>query len=44
MLLLQFNIALGFFGFSGELLSYLPTSNRGEGGYVRESETISFEL
>ena len=31
-------------GFSGELLSYLPTLNRGEGGYVRESETISFEL
>ena len=31
-------------GFSGKLLSYLPTLNRGEGGYVRESETISFEL
>ena len=31
-------------GFSGKLLAYLPTLNRGEGGYVRESETISFEL
>ena len=31
-------------GFSGKLLTYLPTLNRGEGGYVRESETISFEL
>ena len=31
-------------GFSGKLLSYLPTLNRGEGGYVRESETISLEL
>ena len=30
-------------GFSGKLLTYLPTLNRGEGGYVRESETISFE-
>ena len=31
-------------GFSKKLLSYLPTLNRGEGGYVRESETISFEV
>ena len=31
-------------GLSGKLLSYLPTLSRGEGGYVRESETISFEL
>ena len=31
-------------GFRGKLLSYLPTLNRGEGGYVRERETISFEL
>ena len=31
-------------GFSGKLLTYLPTLNRREGGYVRESETISFEL
>ena len=31
-------------GFSGKLLTYLPTLNRGEGGYVRERETISFEL
>ena len=28
---------------SGKLLSYLPTLNKGEGGYVRESETISFD-
>ena len=31
-------------GFSGKSLSCLPTLNRGEGGYVRKSETISFEL
>ena len=31
-------------GFSGKLLCYLPTLNMGEGGYIREGETISFEL
>ena len=29
---------------SGKLLCYLPTLNSGEGGYIREVETISFEL
>ena len=29
-------------GFSGKLLSYLPTLNGREGGYVRKSEIISF--
>ena len=31
-------------GFSGKLLCYLTTLNRGEGGYIREGETISFAL
>ena len=31
-------------GFSGKLFCYLPKLNRGEGGYMREGETISFAL
>ena len=31
-------------GFSGQLVCYLPTLNRGKGGCIREGETISFAL